>query len=227
MISKINNIKDLFDFLNNNCKYVVLRNWEDIFDENIYGTGHQDIDIMCESIDKFINLTSAIRLHNDSHRDNLCVKCGSLHVRFDVRSIGDDYYPIEWQKNILERRKQLPNGIYVMNDTDYVYTLAYHALLQKPNLSDEYRDKILNAYKKVNYSNSISEQSSLDILRILQNYCIQNGYEIYTPNDPGVYINWKNMDKLNAKDTIRKKFRRLKLRITQKFNSIKSGSFCL
>ena len=178
---------------------------------------------MCESIDKFINLTSAIRLHNDSHRDNLCVKCGSLRVRFDVRYIGDDYYPIEWQKNILERREQLPNGIYVMNETYYVYTLAYHALLQKPNFSDEYRDKILNAYKKINHSNSIGEHKPLNILRILQDYCIQNGYDIYTPNDPGVYINWKNMNILDAKDTIKKKVRRLKLRMIQKFNSIKRG----
>ncbi len=43
-------LKELFGKLNQNCNYLVLRNWDNIFDNNlnIYGNGHEDIDILAQ-----------------------------------------------------------------------------------------------------------------------------------------------------------------------------------
>lgn len=218
----IRTIRDLFDYLNTNCIYVVLRNWDDIFDENIYGSGHEDIDIMCDNIDTFIRLTNAKRINGNKYRDNLVVAVGSLKVRFDVRYIGDNYYPAEWQKNILNRRKLLPNGLYVMSEEDYVYSLAYHALCQKPALSDEYYNKITSAYKQLLNIDSSIEIERADLIRILARYCDGQGYRVFTPEDPGVFINWYNMKQLHVIDSYNKKLRRLNLRISQKIASIKN-----
>lgn len=221
MKSGIRTIKDLFEYLNANCTYVVLRNWDDIFDENIYGTGHEDIDIMCDNIDIFIQLTKAQRINGDKYRDNLVVTVDSMKVRFDVRYIGDNYYPAEWQKKILDRRIQLPNSLYVMCEEDYVYSLAYHALCQKPSLSEEYYSKITVAYKKLLNMDSSINIDKADLIRILMRYCTNQGYRVFTPEDPGVFINWENMKQLHVTDSYNKKIRRLNLRISQKIASIK------
>lgn len=221
MKSGIRTIKDLFEYLNSNCTYVVLRNWDDIFDENIYGTGHEDIDIMCDNIDTFIQLTNAQRINGSKYRDNLVVLVGSMKVRFDVRYIGDNYYPAEWQRNILSRRVQLPNGLYIMCEEDYVYSLAYHALCQKPALSEEYYNKISVAYKKLLNVDPTIKIAEADFIRILARYCTSHSYSVFTPEDPGVFINWENMNQLHVTDSYNKKIRRLNLRISQKIAYIK------
>lgn len=215
-MNDISTIRDFFDYLNVNCDYLVLRNWDDIFDEGIYGSGHEDIDILCRDLQSFIDLTGAKRIHNSSYRDNFVVSIGNLKVRFDVRHVGDGYYPAMWEAKMLDNKVETEQHIYIMNTEDYVYSLSYHALIQKPSLSQEYIKKVLDAFHILEGHDI--EMKDYDILKMLQSYCARNNYVLEIPNDPGVYLNKKNMANFVTVQDLSRSRRRAKLRVTQTFN---------
>ena len=215
VMNNITTIRQFFDFLNSNCDYLVLRNWDDIFDEGIYGNGHEDIDILCRNLDLFVELTDANRVHSSIYRDNFVVKIGKMSVRFDVRHVGDGYYPAKWEETMLNNKLLTKQNIYVMNAEDYVYSLAYHALIQKPALSEEYKKKIIDALE--NIGNADSDMSEMDILKLLQSYCSEKSYSVEIPSDPGVYLNKRNMSEFKCYRNFVRSLRRLNLRFYQFF----------
>lgn len=50
---------------NNNVKYVVMRNFEEMDKDDFFVEGHEDIDILCENVIEFIN-ASKVFLQNDT-----------------------------------------------------------------------------------------------------------------------------------------------------------------
>lgn len=204
-------LKNLFNTLNKECKYLILRNWDNIFDENIYGTGHEDIDILCEDKNTFVKITGAKSVHKNKYRDNFLVQCGSLKVRFDVRWIGDGYYPAEWEKAMLENRILNSIGVYIMNNEDYCFSLSYHAVLQKPYLSVEYLQKINDAYN-VNSKETI-KMDEQDIVSKLKQFLAEHDYNYIIPSDPAVYINWDRAKMIGHHFQIKYRLRRFCYRI--------------
>lgn len=194
-MGKYNSIKEFFIYLNENCKYLVLRNWDDVFNEKVYGDTHEDIDILCEDIESFKKLTNAHNLHKRIDRDNYVVTIGDMIVRFDVRHIGDEYYPKEWQQMMLERRNK-SGDIFVPEKEDYLYSLIYHALLQKRSMSDEYRFKIFNLLDEEVLDRTNTERYLLDKLKV---FIKNHGYVVNIPTDPGVFVNYSNMKYLGGK----------------------------
>lgn len=212
-MNEFNTIRHFFDFLNKNCDYLILRNWDDIFDDGIYGNGHEDIDILCRNLVHFVKLTDAKRVHLSKYRDNFVVKIGHLNVRFDVRHVGDGYYPTKWEDVMLNNKVLTKQGVYIMKADDYAYSLAYHALLQKPTLSNEYKRKIIDALGFI--GNPGSDMSEKDILKLLQFYCRMNKYYVEIPSDPGVFLNKLNMSGFECSGSIVRIIRRLNLKLSQ------------
>lgn len=184
-----NSIREFFLYLNEHCNYLILRNWDNVFNESVYGDTHEDIDILCDDLERFIQLTAAIRLHKRKDRDNFVIKIGEKTVRFDVRHVGDEYYPKQWEKEMLSRRIK-DGDIYVMCKEDYQYSLIYHALLQKSSLSLEYRQKLAVLSNNTSHDSILNDQT---LLRELKDYLHDNQYIIRIPKDPGVFINWNNL----------------------------------
>lgn len=207
----IDDLKYLFEKINSSCLYVVLRNWDDIFNESIYGTGHEDIDILCGDKNEFINATDAIPVHNDKCRDNYLVPCGTRMVRFDIRWVGDGYYPKDWEMRMLVNRELNDNGIFIMSKEDYCFSLAYHALLQKPTLSVEYLKKIQETYASIGISKIIHNQSEL--LIELKSFMDKNSYSFVIASDPAVFINWQNVKQLKKNLSLYYLYRRVAYRI--------------
>lgn len=212
-MNEIKTTRAFFNFLNSKCDYLVLRNWDDIFNDSIYGNGHEDIDILCRDIDAFIKLTKAKRVHHSNYRDNFVVKVGNMNIRFDVRHVGDGYYPIKWEKSMLNRKIYTDQNIYVMNIEDYAYSLSYHALIQKPSLSKEYQKKIIDVFHNLGDTDASLHENN--ILELLQNYCLRNDYNIEIPSDPGVYLNFQNMSKFKCSKNFIRRIRRVNFRLTQ------------
>lgn len=203
-----NSIKEFFAYLNDHCEYLILRNWADVYNDNIYGDSHEDIDILCGKLDEFVQLTNAKRIHKEKQRSNFVVPIGSMSVRFDVRYVGDGYYPIAWQQKMLRDKIMTEQGFYIMNPVDYTYSLTYHALLQKPKLSEEYRKKINSAFADIS---SISEESSLvehELIERLKQHCYENGYVVEIPIDPGVYLNYRNIKRMNHEISVHRILKR-------------------
>lgn len=202
----INELKELFSNLNDTCVYVVLRNWDDIFNESIYGSGHEDIDILCDDKMLFLETVGAVPVHKNKHRDNFIVPCGTSMLRFDVRWVGDGYYPKEWEMNMLKNRLLNKDGIYIMSKEDYCYSLAYHALFQKPSLSKEYMNKIQVAYKST--GNDLVIQDQFELLDVLRLFMDNNSYKYVISSDPAVFVNWQNVKKIKTQLSFYYLFRR-------------------
>lgn len=216
MTQKVTTIKDFFQILNTEIEYLVLRNWDDILNINIYGEGHEDIDILCRDLKLFLAITKAERVHNSNKRDNFIVRVANKTIRFDVRSVGDDYYPSIWEDLMLKRRVLNKQEIYTLCSEDYFYSLLYHAILQKPYISSEYINKLNVAASKVPlnvYGRTLYPSVSI---KSLKEYLESNNFNILLPRDPGVYVNWRNMRKVNCHFKLSLVFNYYILRVLQR-----------
>lgn len=182
----------IFDILNRNCKYVVLRKWETVLDDSIFFDQKNDIDILCEDREKVIALLNAQPVHKDKKRDNFMVLCRTFSIRLDIRWVGDGYYPKEWEINMLKDRVKAPNNVYRLSDEDCIYALAYHALLQKESVSESYRSSICEIYERF-YHNSIASSTDNGLLSVLYRFLRMKGYGISIPKDNAVFMNTKNI----------------------------------
>jgi hypothetical protein len=180
-------LKDLFAILNSKCNYLILRNWNNLFSKGVYEAGHADIDILCESKASFVELTGAKRIHKEKNRDNYIVPMDDNGIRFDVRWVGDGYYPTSWEHEMLNNRVLNEDSVYVMSERDHFYSLAYHALLQKKELSDEYANKLNTTYNLFTSENTILTED--EIVQKLLSFMKKNKLKAEIPVDPGVFLN--------------------------------------
>lgn len=210
-------IRDLFDYLNNNCTYLILRNWDSLDNENIYSDGHEDIDILCSSLKEFVNLTKPLRVHPESSRDNYFVSWNGDRIRFDVRWVGDGYYPKEMERLMLEHRVLNNQGFYVPNGKDHYYSLAYHALIQKTELSDEYKRRLSDICRAL--FNKDKDLTGAAILEDVRNYLLVNNWKVEYPSDPGVFLNKAIMKELPVRCSIFRCINRATFVAKQSFQS--------
>merc|ERR1712194_158880 len=65
-------------------------------------------------------------------------------VQVDVRFVGDGYIDPAWMSRVIENRVRSRNGLfYVMDSTDYFYTLLYHATVQKKSFGADYFERLV------------------------------------------------------------------------------------
>ena len=156
------NIEDLQSvFLNINtttADYVMMRNWEGFFDD-ILLEGHNDIDLLCrdkDTRDIIVRLLDAKPLTFDGF--HYCFKYKGREVTLDTRMMGDGYYDLRWQRDMLKQKKLHPLGFYVMDPKNYYYSLVYHAIYQKKDgLSEEYAERL----GRMSPSGGMSDQEEL------------------------------------------------------------------
>lgn len=175
------NIEDAFAQLNAKCQYIVLRNFEAFFDD-ILVEGHNDIDVLCASVHdrktmvRILQAVPRIGVDNGIHYKFLYK---GKEIALDIRTVGDGYYDRKWQKKMIANRIFNEIGFYTMNDEDYFYSLAYHAIYQKPTLSEEYHRR-LQAMKTemANYSQLQIEKALYDYMKV-QKYFYTKTYDHY------------------------------------------------
>lgn len=181
-----NSITEVFDLLNHHkINYAVLRNYDNLLDDDIYMDGHGDVDLICEDSAVFAKVLHAFpqEFHvknGEPDGTHYYIYLKGKYVSLDLRHIGDGYYCEKWEKEMLERRV-LYNGFYVMNEEDYFYTLIYHAIYQKPSLSIEYQKRLTKMAENLNLDSG-SNQSS-DFISLLETYMRNNNYRYQYPKD--------------------------------------------
>ncbi|EBA04812.1 hypothetical protein RB2150_12021 [Rhodobacteraceae bacterium HTCC2150] len=128
---------EAFSVLNDCDNYVVLRNFEGLPDEVDF-TEHGDIDFLSVSWIFTRDLLGAkpLRKAVNSRHYEISMASGKT-VKIDLRSLGDNYYDLAWQKKILMDRVQ-QNGVYVPDPENHKYSLIYHALIHKWYVSSDY-----------------------------------------------------------------------------------------
>lgn len=166
-------MEDAFMQINKECNYLILRNFENFF-EDILIEGHNDIDVLCASRKdrkKMIQLLDAkprIGIDNGIHYKFIYKE---QEIALDVRTVGDGYYDRLWQTNMLKHRCFNSLGFYTMNREDYFYSLIYHAIYQKQIFSQEY----LMRLRKMNFLFQNAVQS--DFEKSLLEFMLKNHYK--------------------------------------------------
>ncbi len=129
-----NSLEDFFYCINAVEPYVILRNEHTIFDlpEN------EDIDFLVKDPIKFAFFTNAKKLSNGTQRANHTITVANKNIKVDFRYIGDGYFDIFWQRDCFLKRKLSKQNIYIMDQENAYYTLAYHALIHKRQFPQKY-----------------------------------------------------------------------------------------
>ena len=179
MKCEFDKIEGFFVALNQaNINYLVLRNYENLLEPELYVSGHGDIDLLCEDAGSIVRLVEA----QPKAPKSLRVKDDGVHylifvdgrpVQLDLRQVGDGYYCRRWEKDLLDRRVK-HECFYVMNQVDYFYTLAYHAILQKRSFCDDYKVRLSQMSKDLDIT--VSSQDEHGFLSLLEDHMRDNGY---------------------------------------------------
>jgi len=139
----IRKIEDVKELLNNFFNYVVLRNFDSFYSNEKHG----DVDILCDSRSQIIRLLGAESAKDSRSRALFRIPNLENNLYFDLREIDENYYPLTWQLDMLKNKifdKDL--NIYKISKIDEYYSLIYHTVIHKDNVSPEYIEKINTIY---------------------------------------------------------------------------------
>lgn len=190
---------ELFYLLNNSIDYCVLRNFECL--PNKYTLeGHGDIDLLVEDYNYACYLTGAKAVYPTlSYRVHNSIIIANQEILFDFRFIGDNYYDVFWQKDILKDKTIYNDIIHVPNSLNYFYSLLYHALIQKNRIANDYIAKLNNLAKLIDVD--FSSEDSDKLLKILYDFLTSKNYDFTVPHDYSVLYNKILIDKITDNAT--------------------------
>ena len=186
-------LKEIFYVLNNTVNYFVMRNHE-ILPEKFSSDEHGDIDIQVTNFEDTLLIMNAERVSKDPNRVRCSTQIKDEIALWDVQYISDNYYCHEWQTYLMGNRVLNEKSIYVLNDTDYFYTLIYHAVVHKKKISSDYYSKLRALIKTADIDIHQSEfdktNDDFDVyIKYLMNYMDTKGYTFTKPDDNYVYFN--------------------------------------
>ena len=184
-------IREVFEILNNRIDYVVLRNFE-CLPNNYYLDKHGDIDLLVKNIDETVSLLNAVKVYKERYRVHYIVNINNEKIYFDFRYVDDKYYCRNWELDIL-KNYNIYNNIRIPNNSNYKYSLLYHALIHKPEISEDYVEKLYNIFKIKN---------KLELFSELKRYLLKNKYHITDPIDLSVYFNLEYSSNINLRRCI-------------------------
>ncbi len=167
-------LHQLFYVLKHTCKYVVLRNFEGLPDSFHLGP-HADIDILAENYEEVRRICNGKPVYRSKRRVQCLCNVSNIPTQFDFRFVGDGYYDMQWEKDILESRIE-KNGVYIPNDYHYKYMLLYHALIHKITVADDYIERLDAMFGQKLWN-----------LNILEDFLHNNKYSYSDPIDLSVY----------------------------------------
>lgn len=185
------NIKDVFHAMESCGAFLVLRNYEELTDDNYYMNGHADIDCLCEDAKKVRKMLQTKKNIMGRGKNHGFVLIHGQLVKFGFFHIGDGYYDAKWEKQMLETRVKHEGDFFVMNEENYFYSLLYHALLQKRKFSDEYRVRL----RKMGENFGFNLLSDDDYKSCLFSYLIKEGYTVEYPEEPNVAVHFADVPK--------------------------------
>ncbi len=184
-------VKEMFYALNNCINYAIIRNYETLPNE-IYVNEHNDIDIICDSLDDAAYILNGQKVFQENYRVHYKVKVENKYAFFDLRYVGDNYYYYKMQLDILKNRIYNEKGFYTISEDEYFYALIYHAILQKKEFANDYKIRL----KNMNRTGKLLE-SEEEFLAVLNKWLLDKGYMITKPIDPTVQFNLENARKCN------------------------------
>ena len=133
----VRSVRDqLFQLDQQDVKYVILRG-----DPIQPSSKHPDVDLLVDNYEKACAaLTGTIcapRLVGTQ-------AVSTADAYFDLRVVGDGYYPDHWAENMLFHRVRRSSGIFHLSNEDQCYALLYHAVIHKGRIGAGYLPIVRN-----------------------------------------------------------------------------------
>ena len=176
--------RELFEKLNIECRYLVLRNYRDIKDGVKEEGPHSDIDFLCDNRDFFINICGSEPRKSVRDKIHHKIAVGGTVIPVDIRYVGDGYYDKVWETDMLDKRILFEDRMYIPDPVNEKYSLIYHVLIQKKNVSPDYAVIL----EKMSGRNAFDEKSELEDLILFMR---RQGYRFPFPVYPGGIFNRK------------------------------------
>lgn len=151
-------LKQFFSYMNEvSFPYVVLRNFDNLPYDYVLGE-HSDLDLLVYDLDHWKELFPKAKPEFPFPRVRMQLPIDDSYLYCDVRYVGDNYYPEDFQRAILETREWNSRGFYTPDALHHTIALAYHAVHHKARIAPEYRrwlgganiDQLLDALQKSN-----------------------------------------------------------------------------
>ena len=203
-----NSFHELFNTLDKNINYVVLRNFETVANPVVMNQGeHPDVDLLVDDVQRAASILNGTPNFKWYQKNRVCfeVNVGRTKVNFDLRSPKDGYYCEKWANDILSTR-QHQEFFYVPSEEQLTFSLLYHALVHKHQIANDYIEIFAEDITKgrVLLTDTFFDHLSDTLCR----YMKRNGYRFTIPKDRSVYFNESYFRKLNN-DQLLKKVRRI------------------
>ena len=219
-----NTIEEMLDALHKKgCSYVILRNYEEIDADNFYSSGHADIDFLTGNGKAFAGIIQARPRFGADDGIHYTVVIAGTEVVIDVRSVGDGYYDARWEKAILAGRTMVNGRFYAADPVNYYHSLAYHAILQKKALADDYLNRLNLMARSLNIPAAAEQQhlKALECFMKAHRYFYTLPYDIHVPLrreliDPAMVKKQKNVALRDAKIRLMQIGSRVKHRILRR-----------
>ncbi len=193
-VDGFDSIEQLFYLLNNTIEYCVLRNFE-CLPQNYTIEGHGDIDLLVAHKNYIVYLTQAEPITSLSYRVYHYILIDGEKVPFDFRFVGDDYYDVFWERNLLKTRSKF-RCFYVPNKENLFYSLLYHAYVQKKEVKSDYLPKLKQCGNDV--SICFEGDNRYSAITLLDSFFSRMGYEYVCPQDKTVYFDVEFLKKNSA-----------------------------
>lgn len=127
----MHSLKQFFSYLNDiDFSYVVLRNFENLPDSVEYGD-HSDLDLLVYDFDHWREVFPTAKAEYPLPRVRFKVMIKDTYIFVDVRSVGDGYYPADFQQAILENREWNERGFWTPSPLHHRLALCYHVAHHK------------------------------------------------------------------------------------------------
>lgn len=131
-----------------------------------------------------------MREHDNGYNIQSRINIGGIEVPFDIRFIGDNYYDSNWEKDMVNRRVNytLKNDIIINipNNSDELYSLIYHIIIQKPNPENSKHIPRVQELLKANGGNVLNFNNYKYVRFFLEEFMKENGYIYKKPYDKKV-----------------------------------------
>ena len=105
------------------------------------------------------------------------VSVGGRNIPFDIRYVGDGYFPRSWQRRML-RDRVLKDGVFVCAPADEFFARAYHALCHKIELPDKYAEEFAARLRSVRQDQLVDQ-----LRRLVMQYLSSNNDRPTRPKD--------------------------------------------
>jgi hypothetical protein len=187
-----NSFEELFYILNITSKYIILRNFKNLNEQLL--SKHPDVDLLVENKSIISNIINAKPTTTKSYRVQYLALIDKKEINFDLRHIGDNYYCNNWEIELLNTRIK-HQYFYTPSDEMLFYSLVYHALVHKENISSDYIKEFNKLSQELNLNLSMDKFIDINLLNVLLEYINKNDYLIVEPNDISVRFNNKLISK--------------------------------